>query len=333
MRWLSKVLIISVWISAVPAMPQSQLLNLRERVGNLFYHGFDNYMEHAFPEDELQPLSCQGRGSDSQNPGNIGRNDICGDFAMTLIDTLDMLPIIGDHEAFERALRNVIDTVTFDVDSKVQVFEITIRVLGGLISAHQFATSPEFLKSIPWYKDELLDLAVDLAHRLLPAFDSPTGIPYPRINLRYGMAGLPSGETTGTCAAGAGSLVLEFAALSRLTGNTVFEEAAVRSFKAIWERKLELGLVGNTLDAKTGLWTASATSIGAGVDSFYEYALKAWIFLGDDYFYDVWNQSHSAIVAHIADDDQFFYRNIHVRTGFLMRWVVFLMSALDLTLY
>lgn len=319
MRWLHPVLIIFACISAVCAISHAQALDFRERVRALFYHGYDNYMQHAFPEDELQPLTCQGRGSDKQDPGNIGRNDICGDFALTLIDTLDMLPIIGDQEGFELAITNVIDSVTFDVDSKVQIFEVTIRALGGLLSAHQFAISEEYKSRLSWYNNELLDLAIDLGNRLLPAFQSQTGIPYPRINLRYGMAGLPPDETTGTCAAGAGSLILEFATLSRLSGFPMYEQVATRAFKAIWDRRMELGLVGNTIDAKTGLWTSSATSIGAGVDSFYEYALKAWILLGDDYFYDVWNQSYTAIRNHIADDDQFLYRNVQVRTGFVMR--------------
>ncbi|VDQ12768.1 unnamed protein product [Trichobilharzia regenti] len=45
-----------------------------------------------------------------------------------------------------------------------------------------------------WYKDELLKMAIDIGNRLLPAFDTPTGIPYPRINLRYGSSGLKKQE-------------------------------------------------------------------------------------------------------------------------------------------
>lgn len=324
MRWPFEALAISLLVfGIVHAMQRSQILALRENARQLFFHGFDNYMEHAFPEDELRPLSCKGQGSDKLNAGNVGRNDVCGDFALTLIDTLDAFPILGDQDTFEKAVRDVIDTVTFDVDSKVQIFEVTIRVLGGLLSAHQFATSTKMNSTIAWYDNELLTLAVDLGDRLLPAFDSPTGIPYPRINLRYGLGGLALAETTETCAAGAGTLVLEFAALSRLTGDPIYEKVAIRSFTAIWERRLELGLVGNTIDVKTGIWTTSSTSVGAGVDSFYEYALKAWIFTGNDYFYDVWNQSHAAISAHVADDENFLLRNVHVRTGFLVRYVKF----------
>lgn len=58
-------------------------------------------------------------------------------------------------------------------------------------------------------------------------------------------------QTTGT--AGAGSLIIEFGVLSRLTGDSRFEKAAYKAFFAIWNRKSDLGLVGNTINAWTGV--------------------------------------------------------------------------------
>lgn len=313
--------------SLVSSMSLVTRMALKEDVRSLFYHGFDSYMEHAFPEDELQPLSCRGSGSDRTNPDNLGINDVCGDYALTLIDSLSMLPILGDQLRFERAIHDVLDTVTFDVDSKVQIFEVTIRVLGGLLSAHQSAKSPILNATVEWYQDELLDLALDLGRRLLPAFETPTGIPFPRINLRYGMQGIPSNSSTVTCAAGAGSLLLEFALLSRLSGIDSFENVARRAFEAIWDRRLDLGLVGNTIDVNSGLWTSSYTSIGAGIDSFYEYALKAWVFLGDRFYYDVWNESQKAIEEFVADNEGYVYRNIHVKNGIVLSNYIDSLSA------
>jgi mannosidase alpha-like ER degradation enhancer 3 len=65
-----------------------------------------------------------------------------------------------------------------------------------------------------WYRGELLNMAVDVATRLLPAFNSTTGLPYPRVNLRTGLEGVNTIQLT--CTACAGSMILEFAALSRL---------------------------------------------------------------------------------------------------------------------
>jgi mannosidase alpha-like ER degradation enhancer 2 len=68
------------------------------------------------------------------------------------------------------------------------------------------------------YNNCLLKFATDMGTRLLPAFDTSTGIPYGTINLH---SGVPKGETELASTAGAGSLVLEFEVLSCLTGKGV----------------------------------------------------------------------------------------------------------------
>ena len=77
-------------------------------------------------------------------------------------------------------------------------------------------------------KGPMLDLAVDLAQRLLPAFNTTTGMPYGSVNLRYGVN---KGETPVTCTAGVGTFIVEFGALSRLTGDQRFENAALRALE------------------------------------------------------------------------------------------------------
>lgn len=72
-----------------------------------------------------------------------------------------------------------------------------------------------------WYKGELLDLAKDLGYRLLPAFNTTTGIPYGRVNLKHGIR--HNTMERDTCTACAGTIILEMAALSRLTGEPIFE--------------------------------------------------------------------------------------------------------------
>ena len=80
----------------------------------MFYHGYDNYMKHAFPQDELNPLDCAGRGPDHEHPENININDVLGDYSLTLVDSLDMLAIMGNVTEFQRAVKLVIDNVHFD---------------------------------------------------------------------------------------------------------------------------------------------------------------------------------------------------------------------------
>ena len=190
----------------------------------------------------------------------------------------------------------------FDLDSKVQVFETVIRGVGGLLSAHLFAIGelpingykpapgPSSQSSrdhtINWpngfiYNGQLLRLAQDLGSRLLPAFYTPTALPYPRVNLRYGVPFYPNSplnadpehgqceaeatgqrEITETCSAGAGSLVLEFSLLSRLTGDMRFEQLAQKAFDAVWVRRSAVGLVGAGVDAETGQWVSPFTGVG-----------------------------------------------------------------------
>ncbi|KAF9263487.1 alpha mannosidase-like protein, partial [Marasmius fiardii PR-910] len=291
--------------------PQRKLL-ARERTRELWYHGFNNYMTFAFPLDELTPLSCSGQGPDWENAANTGFNDVNGNFSLTLIDVLDTFIVLNDPQGFQTAVRDVIEWVSFDVNTKPQVFETTIRVLGGLLSGHIYANrTGDF--HIPWYKGELLDMAYDLGKRLLPAFGTPTGIPYARVNLRRGVL---KGETTETCTAGAGSLILEFATLSRLTGDGRFEKAAHKAFFAIWNRRSDIGLVGNTINTFTGEWNSpEITGIGAGIDSFYEYALKWYILSGDVEFLDVWDDAYASVMRYSRSLDGFWYRQVNMRSG------------------
>uniref|UniRef100_J3L4K3 alpha-1,2-Mannosidase n=1 Tax=Oryza brachyantha TaxID=4533 RepID=J3L4K3_ORYBR len=96
-------------------------------VKDMFYHAFDGYMQHAFPLDELRPLSCQGE-------------DSLGGYALTLIDSLDTLALLGDKDRFDAAVEWVGKNVRFDINKTVSVFETNIRILGGLLSAHLIAS-------------------------------------------------------------------------------------------------------------------------------------------------------------------------------------------------
>lgn len=146
----------------------------------MFNHAFTAYKNNAYPADELDPLRCEGKYR-TNNPHDWHLNDILGNFSLTLVDSLDSLCILGFKNEFEHSIRLVIDNVHFDLDARVQVFEVTIRMLGGLLSAHLLATDHKLGCQVAWYNGELLDMAVDLADRLLPAFHTSSGIPFPRV--------------------------------------------------------------------------------------------------------------------------------------------------------
>ncbi|ORZ07615.1 glycoside hydrolase [Absidia repens] len=281
----------------------------------MFFHGWDNYMQHAYPHDELKPLSCKGLGSNLHSA-----NDVLGDYSLTLVDALDTLALIGTQEQFELAVNKVLADVSFDKNNKVQVFELNIRALGGLLSAHMLASDPSLGHQIENYDGGLLRLAIDLAQRFLPAFKkSKSGIPYPRVNLRHGV---PKTETVETCTAGAGSLILEFGVLSRLTGDPQYEEVAKQALYALWDRRSDIDLVGNVINIQTGQWIHTASSTGAGIDSFFEYLLKAYILFGEDEYLEIFETSYDAIKQHILDNTGYLYRNVHMDSGTLMAtWI------------
>lgn len=101
-------------------------------------------------------------------------------------------------------------------------------------------------------------------------------MPYGTVNLRYGVHKY---ETPITCTAGVGTFIIEFGTLSRLTGNPIYERVALRAMKALWKTKSGIGLVGNHINVNTGVWTATDSGIGAGVDSYFEYLAKGALLL------------------------------------------------------
>jgi len=48
--------------------PRSERLQYREKAREMFQFGYDNYMKYAFPQDELDPIHCRGRGPDIERP-------------------------------------------------------------------------------------------------------------------------------------------------------------------------------------------------------------------------------------------------------------------------
>ncbi|GAB7356385.1 hypothetical protein MBLNU459_g7165t1 [Dothideomycetes sp. NU459] len=382
--WLLVALVLSCCALPARCMTDGDVSSLRDDARYVFYHGLTNYHRYAYPEDELRPLSCKPLTRDRANPAHIEVNDVLGNYSLSIVDSLSTLAILASsptsphdrHDAlkdFQKYVRLLTEEYGdgspgpagrgrrargFDLDSKVQLFETTIRGLGGLLSAHLFAVGELPIRGynpvveeqangrdgILWdqgfvYDGQLLRLALDLGSRLLPAFHTPTGLPYPRVNLRHGIpfyqnsplnndaehgqcaktrAATGPREVTETCSAGAGSLVLEFTVLSRLSGDAQYERLAKRAFWAVWERRSGAGLIGAGIDAETGSWIGPFTGIGAGIDSFFEYAFKSHILLSGssydpsrwaedspDAFLHTWQDAHAAISRHILRDASF----------------------------
>lgn len=290
---------------------------MREKVRKMFYHAYDNYMAHAFPHDELKPLSKTFTDSLSEL-GNLNLEHLSEHYngsALTLIESLSSLVILGNNTEFERAVRWLSENLSFDVDVRTNLFECNIRVLGGLVSAHILATDSRNRLVQGTYKNELLILAEDLGRRFLPAFDTPTGLPYAWINLKYGVM---ENETTETSTSGCGSLILEMGALSQLTGDPRYESAALRALRKLWSMRSSLNLLGTTLDVATGEWIEYSSGIGAGVDSFYEYLIKAHILFGKEELWRMFQSAYLAVQKYFRHGP--WYHEADMRTGKATYW-------------
>ena len=99
--------------------------------------------------------------------------------------------------------------------------------------------------------------------------------------------------------AGVGTLLLEFGTLSRLSLDSRFQDAALCALRLLWSKRSSRDLLGNTLDVRTGAWKNPAAGIGAGIDSFYEYALKSYLVFGTPELFGIWNASYAAALSHL----------------------------------
>ncbi|XP_055009162.1 ER degradation-enhancing alpha-mannosidase-like protein 3 [Boleophthalmus pectinirostris] len=300
------------------------LIVYREQIIEMFDHAYGSYMKYAYPADELMPLSCKGRVR-GQEPNRGDIDESLGKFSLTLIDTLDTLVVLNKLDEFEEAVRKAVRDVRLDNDVVVSVFETNIRVLGGLLGAHIMADLfRQRGERMLWYRDELLHMAKDLGHRLLPAFNTTSGLPYPKINLRYGVLNPLSriGTETDTCTACAGTMILEFAALSRLSGDSVFEKHARKALDVLWNRRQkESDLVGTVINIHNGEWIRRDSGVGAGIDSYYEYLMKAYILLGDNVFLERFNIHYNAIMKYISQPPLLLNVHMHNPTVSVRSWM------------
>src|SRR5205809_5533596 len=262
---------------------------LLARVRTEFLHAWSNYERYAWGQYALRPLSKT-------------RHDWYGQsLLMTPVDALDTLILMHLDTEAERARSLMVSDLSFDRDIYVKNFEITIRLLGGLLSSYQLTGDKR-----------LLNLAEDLGNRLLPAFNSPTGLPYVYVNLRTGQT-----RDAVTNPAETGTLLLEFGTLSKLTGKPVFYEKAKRALVETFNRRSPLGLVGESINVETGAWTNTNSHISGGIDSYYEYLWKCWLLFGDKDCRDMWSASIPAVNKYLADEtgDELWYGHADMQTG------------------
>jgi mannosyl-oligosaccharide alpha-1,2-mannosidase len=237
-----------------------------EQVRNAFLHSWKGYKREAWGQDELQPLT-----------GGF-KSPFCG-WAATLVDSLDTLIIMELWDEFHLAIDELqkID-FTGTEGCQINLFETTIRHLGGLLSAYDLSGGKYRI---------LIDKAVELAEVLFTAFDTPNRMPSP--HYRWSATDSEASDHSPSHSivlAVLGTLSLEFTRLSQITGNDKYFDGIQRvvnelekwqlktSLPGMWPAVVDSSIVGQTValgspDSQSDLYT-----LGALADSAYEYLPK-----------------------------------------------------------
>ena len=262
-------------VAASPALAKGSAVDWRalgEDVKDEMRWAWGNYRAHAWGKDDFRPVSG-GNKSFPLKDRHLG---------LSLIEAMDTLWVMGLDQEFADALDWVKANADFDVDGEVSVFETEIRLVGGLLSAHHACGDPV-----------LLAKARDLADRLLPAFDTPTGMPCRYMNLRTKAARDPMSNP-----AEVGTHIAELGTLSKLTGDRKYYDAAKRAMVAMYDRRSKAGLLADTIDVRTGQWGSRRATIAPPSDSYYEYCWDGWQLFGDHDFKAMYDNLTDAVLKH-----------------------------------
>ncbi|CAK4020329.1 glycoside hydrolase family 47 [Lecanosticta acicola] len=232
-------------------------------VEEVFKHSWEGYKKNAWLQDEVSPLT------------GMSRNPFAG-WAATLVDSLDTLWIMGlkkDFDAAVKALKKIDFTSTRQ--SELNVFETTIRYMGGLLSAYDLSGHR--------YRT-LLEKATELGDMLHHAFDTPNRMPITRWDWQDAALGVEQEAKRQSLVAEVGSLTLEFTRLSQLTGDPKYYDAVARVMNLFEEQQNQTKLPGlwpTFIDPQKGDFTKdTGFTMGGMADSLYEYLPKQHILLG-----------------------------------------------------
>ncbi|KAJ7591434.1 glycoside hydrolase family 47 protein [Mycena floridula] len=228
-------------------LPDSAAAN-RQAVKDIFQTSYEAYRQFAFGHDDLSPIS---------KGFSDGRNG----WGATIIDALTTAHIMGLQDYFNEGVEFAahIDFSKSQTSDTVSVFETTIRYLGSLLSAYQMSNN-----------DTLLTKAIEVADKMAFAWVGNNDVPFGHITFATNSPSLATSNI-----AEAGTLILEWETLSKLTGNATYGQLAEKSFRRIANNPAPLpGLPAQGINPTTGSPVGGYVTWGGGSDSYFEYLIK-----------------------------------------------------------
>ncbi|CDO92206.1 unnamed protein product [Kluyveromyces dobzhanskii CBS 2104] len=307
MRWITKP-IISVIVAIFAYQLRSRYLkdtpslnDPKVAIEETFLESWIDYRSNGWGYDVYGPISKKGK--------NMGRS---GDpLGWIIVDSVDTMMIMHNkttdeahREQFSKEINLaevwIRDTLNYNIDSEVNLFETTIRMLGGLLSAY-YCSETYLIGNSTVY----LDKAIDLADRLVPTFlQSPTGIPYSSVNLASGEAIKNHVDNGASSTAEFTTLQMEFKYLSYVTGNSTYWKLSERVYEPLYKNNNLLGphhqgLIPIFTNPDTGVFQGSVIRFGSRGDSFYEYLLKQYLLTGEKIYRNLYYKSMSSMQKHL----------------------------------
>ncbi|KAK0895989.1 mannosyl-oligosaccharide alpha-1,2-mannosidase [Friedmanniomyces endolithicus] len=266
--------------------------NRAEKVREAFRISFADYEKHAWGDDEYHPVAKTGK---KMVPNGLG---------WIIVDALDTMMLMNLTTELEHSRQWIHNNLTYDQDHDVSTFETTIRMLGGLLSAHYLSSSfPGVYAPVNdgLSDDMYVEKATDLADRLLGAFETQSGVPLASVNL-HTMKGIPSHADAGASStAEATSVQLEMKYLAKLTGETQYWDRAEHVMKVVDDNDMPDGLLPIFIYADQGAFRGNNIRLGSRGDSYYEYLIKQYLQTSqqEPVYNSMWNESMAGIKKHL----------------------------------
>lgn len=263
----------------------------QQSVKKAFIHAWSGYKKYAMGFDELMPLSHRGV-------------DGLGGLGATIVDALDTAMIMGADEVVTEAGSWIETHLSHRIKEKGQVnlFETTIRVLGGLLSAYHLSGGEQGMNSTHMGPKSIvyLETAKQLADLLLSAFtSSPTPIPFSDVVLRdHSAHPAPDGQSS---TSEVSTLQLEFNYLSTVSGDPKYGMEAMKVLEHLKTLPKVEGLVPIYISPHSGEFNGENIRLGSRGDSYYEYLIKVWLQQGAErdgnfkYLYDMYEEATKGI--------------------------------------
>ncbi|KAK0266911.1 mannosyl-oligosaccharide alpha-1,2-mannosidase [Friedmanniomyces endolithicus] len=262
------------------------------KVREAFRVSFADYEKHAWGDDEYHPVAKTGK---KMVPNGLG---------WIIVDALDTMMLMNLTTELEHSRQWIHNNLTYDQDHDVSTFETTIRMLGGLLSAHYLSSSfPGVYAPVNdgMSDDMYVEKATDLADRLLGAFETQSGVPLASVNL-HTMKGIPSHADAGASStAEATSVQLEMKYLAKLTGETQYWDRAEHVMKVVDDNDMPDGLLPIFIYADQGAFRGNNIRLGSRGDSYYEYLIKQYLQTSqqEPVYNSMWNESMAGIKKHL----------------------------------